>query len=454
MSWTTAKDLRAQVQKLWDKGDLLRPLVDGEPFEPRRLRLTGPSSQELTEHFEAVREWISALRATPKVRIDLREFRHRVLGLCAVPDAVWLDSLDDALALIGQTREAARFATLVASTRAQNAALLPWLKKRPLLAMEVADAWARLLAVVTWLQAHPRPGIYLRQVDLPGVDSKFLEAHRAVLAELLDLALPPSAIDATANGLSQFCRRYGFKDKPLRVRLRVLDPALRLLHIDSSAGGPVSTLPSGEVIDQPSAADQDITLTQADFEGLGWPVQRVFMTENEVNFLAFPPVPGSVVIFGAGYGFDALAQASWLQRCPMHYWGDIDTHGLAILDQLRAHFPHAQSLLMDRATLLLHPNQWGSEPQPVLRDLPRLNADESALYNDLRDNRLGKHLRLEQERISFCALQQALRAIACQVSAPADLAPQTTSPVTPPDTPPVTLLPAPLTMPPIKPCTA
>ncbi len=33
MSWTTAKDLRTQVQKLWDKGDLLRPLVLDEPFE-------------------------------------------------------------------------------------------------------------------------------------------------------------------------------------------------------------------------------------------------------------------------------------------------------------------------------------------------------------------------------------------------------------------------------------
>ena len=26
----------------------------------------------------------------------------------------------------------------------------------------------RLLAVVAWLQAHPRPGVYLRQVDAPG----------------------------------------------------------------------------------------------------------------------------------------------------------------------------------------------------------------------------------------------------------------------------------------------
>ena len=44
MSWTGAADLRAQVQKLWDKGDLLRPCVQGAVMLPRRLRFTGPTS--------------------------------------------------------------------------------------------------------------------------------------------------------------------------------------------------------------------------------------------------------------------------------------------------------------------------------------------------------------------------------------------------------------------------
>jgi hypothetical protein len=158
-----------------------------------------------------------------------------------------------------------------------------------------------------------------------------------------------------------------------------------------------------------AAADPDITLTQAAFECLNLPVQRVFVAENEVNFLAFPPTPSSLVIFGAGYGFEALAGAAWLQRCELHYWGDIDTHGFAILDQLRAQFPHAQSLLMDRATLLAHGQQWGDEPQPVLRDLPRLTPDEMAVFDDLRDNRLRVGVRLEQERIGFACLQAALR---------------------------------------------
>ena len=97
-----------------------------------------------------------------------------------------------------------------------------------------------------------------------------------------------------------------------------------------------------------------------------------------------------------------------MQQHSIYYWGDIDTHGFAILDQLRAQLPRVQSLLMDRTTLLAHASQWGEEPQPLLRDLPRLTDEEHALFDELRDNRLRARLRLEQERIGFGWLQQAL----------------------------------------------
>ncbi|NCP40095.1 MAG: hypothetical protein GW848_06275 [Rhodoferax sp.] len=394
MSWTNRTDLRAQAQKLWDKGDLLRALIDPATWQPRRLKLVVPSSGELGDQIEAVRAWLTELRRVPQVRIEWRAFTHRVLGESALPDEVWLDTPQAACALIGKTQEAQRLAALLQQIHAQDGVLAqqiwPWLTKRPLSVLDLANDWPRLLAVLRWLQAHSRPGIYLRQVDLPGVDSKFIESQRAVLTELLDLCLPPAAIDPSATGLSGFCRRYGFKDKPLRIRLRVLDAALAVSGL---------------------GADQDITLTQADFAQRDWRVQRVFMTENEVNFLAFPNVPGSLVVFGAGYGFDALKGADWLLRCEVFYWGDIDTHGFAILDQLRSHLPHAQSLLMDHATLLAHRAQWGTEPQPVLRHLPRLTPEESAVFNALRDNRLQTQLRLEQERIGFGWLKAALQAL-------------------------------------------
>jgi hypothetical protein len=115
-----------------------------------------------------------------------------------------------------------------------------------------------------------------------------------------------------------------------------------------------------------------------------------------------------MVIFGAGYGFDLLAGARWLHGCSICYWGDIDTHGFAILDQLRGHFPTTASFLMDRDILLAHRLHWGTEEQPERRDLVRLTSEEAALYDDLRCNRLGNRVRLEQERIGFDRVRLAL----------------------------------------------
>lgn len=391
MNWSRPADLRAQLQKVWNRGDLLASLVSGDTLFPLRLTLKSPTSGEMSERFDEVRQWISELRAARGYRVTLREFRHRVFGANSVPHEVWVESLDEALGLIGKRRDAARFAALIDATRQRQPLLLDWLACRPLRALELADEWSRLLDIVGWLQAHPRPGIYLRQVDIAGVHSKFIEAHRGVLAELADRVLPPGALDPSASGASQFTQRYGFRDKPLRIRFRLLGAAPAPW---ADALGP----------------EADITLDAASFARLDLGVMRVFITENEVNFLAFPPFENSLVIFGAGYGFDMLANIAWLARCPIHYWGDIDTHGFAILDQLRTRFAQVESFLMDRATLLAFEAQWGEESTQTLRDLPRLKPQEQALYDDLRDNRLRKNLRLEQERIGFNTVALALQA--------------------------------------------
>jgi len=63
---------------------------------------------------------------------------------------------------------------------------------------------------------------------------------------------------------------------------------------------------------------------------------------------------------------------------------------------------------MDRETLLAHRGHWIVEPQPVFRDLERLTPDEQRLFDDLRHGRLGKCVRLEQEKVSFGWVKTAL----------------------------------------------
>ena len=380
MTWTRPDVLKAQLMRLWERGELLRDVVSGHDRFPLRLALKTPSSAQITDQFNVVREWVAELAGMKFVRVEWQTVRHRVHGTQKLPACVWVETCEEALTWLGKRKDHDRFSALVSVTRQTHAALLPWLEKRPLHALELSAEWPGLLAVVEWMVEHPRPGIYLRQVDLPGIHSKFIETHRGVLAELLDLALPADAVDTRKMGISQFPARYGFLEKPTRIRFRVLDPTLRFV---------------------PGSDCPDVTLDAVSFSLLDLNIRRVFITENETNFLAFPPVQNAIVIFGAGYGWDALACSQWLNNCAIHYWGDIDTHGFGILDQLRNHFEHVTSFLMDKATLEAHAPFWGHEANPLRADLHRLTPEESALYDDLRDNRIRAGLRLEQEYIGF-----------------------------------------------------
>jgi hypothetical protein len=298
-----------------------------------------------------------------------------------------VDNLDHVLHLIGKRSEATQFTKLLAHTRSRQPALLPWLDKRPLQALALADDWERLLSVVEWTAQHPHSGLYLRQVNIASIHTKFIESYRWVLAEWLDLVLPATAIRAEQTGVGQFATRYGFLDKPTHIRFRLLDERIPLL---------------------PGPCRPDLALDAESFSQLSLPIRRVFVTENEINFLAFPPAPDAIVVFGAGYALDALAKAAWLGGCAIHYWGDIDTHGFSILNKLRSHFNHVHSFLMDRSTLMAHAELWGEEVNQYLSDLPWLDARERALFDDLRDNRIRKGLRLEQERVGFLWVEERL----------------------------------------------
>lgn len=141
MSWTMPADLRTQVQRLWDKGTLLAELAGTPSLFPKRMNLKGPSATELAERFPEARDWIARLaREAKHYRVVCRSVNHRVLGANFVPTEIWIDTLEDALGLIGRGRDAARFTDLVALTGEHQPCLIPWLAQRPLRALELAEA--------------------------------------------------------------------------------------------------------------------------------------------------------------------------------------------------------------------------------------------------------------------------------------------------------------------------
>lgn len=233
------------------------------------------------------------------------------------------------------------------------------------------DNIERLMAVLNWLEQHPRSNMYIRELPIEGIHSKWLLSRKALVTELL------KAIQGN-EALVDFYSLTGVRREPLLVRYRVLDESIR--RIFGGLG--------------------DITARMDEINRLQLPVEKVYIVENLQTGLAFRDIPGAVVFMRQGYAVDLYGEIGWLKKIPIVYWGDIDTHGFAILNRMRCYFPQVRSILMDETTFQSNKAYWSSEENPVVdAELDRLTQEERKLYEDLCSNRWGTKLRLEQERI-------------------------------------------------------
>lgn len=389
--WTSPADVRRRVRKSWDSGRLLSSMVacsatgspvagsptgppePGDAVFPLRVPLTGPRSAELAERWSDARDWVDRHEHATGYRVEWRTVNDRALGRQRLPAVAWIDTVDAAAALCGTTRALAQFRAALDVTPPE---MREWVGRHPHKVLDVGDDWPLLLKVVRWLAEHPDPQVYLRQVDVPGLHTKVIEAHRRTIASMAD-AVGVAGLPTEGHGW--FERRYGFRTKPTLVRLRALDHSARLV---------------GSLSDMALRVEEAANVTP--------PLRRVFIVENEINYLSFPEVPESIVIFGQGNEAPTvLGGLPWLRDVQCWYFGDLDTHGFAILDRVRGVLPDIRSLLMDRDTLLAHRHAWTTEPSQSSRTMTRLTPDEAALVESLRGAEFGERVRLEQERIGW-----------------------------------------------------
>jgi hypothetical protein len=391
--WTRPAGARAWLDRKWRSGVLLTAFAEGQDWEPLSVPLRGPAPAEVGGRLAEVQEWAAEWARAERgpLRVEYKKVGGRQVGANLIPARAWIDGYDQAWQLLGVNAEVRRFRALRDATAGSCPRLVPWLARRPMELLKLADRWEKLLATVRWIDERQSPGIYLRQVDVPGVDTKFIEQHRGVLAELLDLQLAPGRVDA---GAADFAGRYRFRRKPSYVRFRSPGPG----------GGSAR-----EVVPRwPAPGFTELSVRADEFAAPPPEAKRAYVIENEITYLAFPLTTDAIVIFGGGYAVDLLESLGWLAELDLVYWGDIDTHGFVILNRLRRRFGHVRSLLMDRATLLAHRGQWVTEPRPMAASLDLLDPEEAELYRDLLDGTLGPSIRLEQERISFAAIEHAL----------------------------------------------
>lgn len=356
---------------------MLRALAANRPFPVIDIPLRGPRPAQIGDDLTAVRSWVAALESgrhdDAHYELEYGSIGGRLIGRNEVPVRARVTSYQQAWTLLGvaaQARKYAEILELVASEPTVHA----WVAAQPLRALRLGEDWPGVLNAYRWLVEARGSGMYLRQITAPGVDTKFVERHRSVLAQLLGV---PSA----ASG---FVSALGLSGKSETVRLRA--------SADLALAAPFS----------------EVAVRLDELAGVEVTVRTAMIVENEITFLSVPVPDSGIVLWGKGFEVNRPGSLPWLRAADVLYWGDLDTHGFAILNQLRAWLPQTRSLLMDRDTLLNHRDRWVRESSPTAADLSRLTTDEAALYADLVSDRFGDHIRLEQERIDWTWVEQHL----------------------------------------------
>jgi hypothetical protein len=226
----------------------------------------------------------------------------------------------------------------------------------------------RLTSVLAWLRGHPDSGLYIRQLPIRGVDTKWVGRNESLVTRLHRAA-------TGREGL-------GLAPTPDLVRIRFLDRSMA---------------PGGLT---------DVATPLAAAAALAIAPRVVFVFENLESVLAMPDWPNAVVVHGSGYAVDRVGRLPWAQSARIVYWGDLDSHGFAILNRLRAQGLAPRTVLMDVATLDAFHDLWVPEPVPATGVLAHLEPHELAVAEGLRE-RGG--VRLEQERIPWAHALAALR---------------------------------------------
>ena len=144
----------------------------------------------------------------------------------------------------------------------------------------------------------------------------------------------------------------GLATPPDLIRVRFLDP-------DLAPGGL-----------------RDVSAPTKDLAGLAIAPRAVFVFENLETVVAMPGFDGAVAVHGSGYAVDRLGSLPWVRGASVIYWGDLDSHGFAILNRLRSHGVDARSVLMDAATLDSFADLCVPEPNPSTARLEYLTSEE------------------------------------------------------------------------------
>lgn len=222
--WTRPEQVTEALRRKWASGRYLTAAAHNHPFEPIGIPLKHPAAADVLHHYEQALAWSQSWAPDrhPHLRIQTKSIGGRNgTSSHTVAGRVWVDTRQDLWTLLRVTSQVDHFHTLHDQTAHDAPDLARWMAEHPMKVLTHAAAWPRLVHTACWIRDHASEPVYLREIDVPGVDTKFIETNKAILAELLDHTLPHDRINASAPK-ADLIARYGFRAKPVYIRFRYL----------------------------------------------------------------------------------------------------------------------------------------------------------------------------------------------------------------------------------------
>lgn len=379
--------LRKKLSRLEANGKLYVALAEGSEVPYLSMPLKRP--QDIETSWDELLAWQDFWRKAPKAsgghslwHAEEKRKQTASFGKQLMPVRVFIDTPEDAMALLGLTKKKKEFLAGLSAVESQMPSLRDWYLTY-FGRISAEDFFPMALSIARFMLEQEQREGYLREMAIPGVDTKFLENHNFLVRTLWNALFPEN----TAESSDELWEKLFVQKVPTpSICVRSLDEHLRFAGV------------------------RKLFLSQDDIADFQPPHRRIFITENKVNGYTFPDAEDSLILFGMGYGVLEMAEsAPWLADKEIYYWGDLDHDGFNILSNLRKVLPEMKihSFLMDKETLLTYVDPKVKDTGNTTTIPDYLTVSEKMAWKLIHDN----GWRLEQERIPHEEVEWAVESL-------------------------------------------
>lgn len=111
-----------------------------------------------------------------------------MLGTQDFPSKIKFETAEDFERFLQKTKEVADFRKNVALINGKFPELQYWIERYPQKIIDNSEDWNDILKVLDYFSKNPQPQLYIRELPIE-VHTKFIEQHKALIGELLDIVI-------------------------------------------------------------------------------------------------------------------------------------------------------------------------------------------------------------------------------------------------------------------------